>query len=80
MTIHDQAWPDSPKDQAVINLLKTCMQLPNASNPTHPDEASEESFANLFTADGVYELGSKRAHGHSGMIARSLFKDRFLSA
>ena len=78
MTIHDEAWPDGLNDQVAIELLKSYMQLSNASNPTHPDEASEESFAKLFTADGVYELGSKRAQGRSGMIA-SYHSQRFAS-
>ena len=80
MTIHDEAWPDTLKDQAAINLLKTYIQLSNASNPTHPDEADEEGFAELFTTDGVYELGSKRAQGHSGKKVYLLLVDPFRTA
>ena len=67
MTIHPEAWPDGLQDEAVITLLKDYMQLSNASNPTHPDEASEEGFASLFTPDGIYELGSKSAQGYDGI-------------
>ena len=75
MTIHDEAWPDTLKDQAAIDLLKTYMQLSNASNPAHPDDADEESFASLFTADGIYELGSKRAQGQTGRRPHSLLEE-----
>ncbi len=64
--INDNAWPPNLTDKAVIELLKTYMNLSNASNPAHPEEPSEEAFAELFTKDGVYEVASKKAKGQDG--------------
>ena len=61
--IEDTAWPPTLTDSAVIELLKTYMNLSNSSNPAHPEEPSEEAFAELFTEDGVYEIADKRAEG-----------------
>ena len=66
MPILSEAWPDTLKDKAVIEKYKTYLQLSNATNPTHPDEADEEAFAKLFTPDGTYQLGPRSATGHDG--------------
>jgi hypothetical protein len=64
--IADKAWPDTLTDKAVIELLKTYMNLSNSSNSAHLEQPSEEAFAGLFTEDGVYELASKKAKGRDG--------------
>ena len=67
MTIHEAGWPDTLKDEAVKKLLQTYM---SHSNPAETD--SPESFADLFTNDGVYVLGSKSAQGRSGIYCSSV--------
>lgn len=66
MTIHDGAWPETITDPKVKQLLENYLRYSNASNPRHPDEASEEKFAALFTAQGVYQLAQKKAKGPKG--------------
>lgn len=66
--ILDGAFPDSLTDPMVKALMEEYFRSSNASNPKHPDEASEEGFARLFTKDGVYQLASKKAQGHDGKL------------
>ena len=66
--ILDGAFPDSLTDPKVKALMEEYFRSSNASNPRHPDEASEEGFASLFTKDGVYQMASKKAQGHDGEL------------
>jgi hypothetical protein len=66
MTIHEGAWPDTITDPKVKQLLENYLRFSNASNPHHPDQASEEKFASLFTTHGVYQLAQKKAKGQKG--------------
>ena len=61
--ISEDAFPETIKDGGIKKLFQTYMTLSNSPNSSHPGDPDEETFANLFTEDGLYELGPKNAKG-----------------
>ena len=60
------AFPDSIKSDGVRKLFEEYMTLSNAASSHHPGDPDELKFAELFTEDGVYELGAMSAKGRKG--------------
>ena len=61
--ISEDAFPDTIKDGGIKKLFQTYMNLSNSPNSSHPGDPDEKAFADLFTEDGLYELGPKNAKG-----------------